>query len=169
MNVLDAIYTRRSIRSFTGKVISDEELLSLLNAGFAAPSANNHQPWEFIVVKDQDKINEIVNIHPYSNYLPTAGCGIIVCGNKDSNSNLGLLVQDCSAAVENILLAAHGIKLGAVWCSIYPNEKISNGIVSIFNLPEHVIPIALVVVGDKAEDKEPEHRYDERKVHYNQW
>lgn len=169
MDVLEAINTRRSIRKFTGELISDDELKAILKAGFQAPSAHNLEPRDYVVIKDREIIERITEFHPYSKMLPEAGCGIVVCGDREKQPQMGFLVADCSASIQNMLLAAHGLGLGAVWCGIYAVENLVKSMSELLNLPEKIIPIGLVVVGKKAADKEPKDRYDENKIHYNTW
>jgi nitroreductase len=169
MDVLNAILTRRSIRKFTGESIKEEDLNILLKSGFQAPSAHNYQPWHFIIVRDENVIGKIAEFHPYAKMLPKAGCGIIVCGDEEKQPNRGFLVEDCSAAIQNMLLAAHGMGLGAVWCGIYSVDKLVDSAKAVLGLPENIIPIGMVVVGVKDEEKEPTDRYDVNKIHYNKW
>lgn len=169
MDVIEAINTRRSVRKFTGEVISDEELKVILKAGFQAPSAHNFQPRDYVVVRDKEIIDKIADFHPYAKMLPKAGCGIVVCGDSQKQPQMGFLVADCSAAIQNMLLAAHGLGLGAVWCGIYCDEKLVKNMSEVLKLPEKIIPIGMVVVGKKAVDKEAVDRYDESKVHYDRW
>lgn len=169
MNTLEAIFTRRSIRKFTGEIISDENLKEILKAGFQAPSAHNREPREFIVVKDEDKLNKISEFHKYAKMLPSAGCGIVVCGDITKQKELGFLVEDCSASIQNILLAAHALDLGAVWCGLYPKENLVDNTSELLDLPEHIIPIGMVVVGVKEEDRGAIDRYNEECVHYDKW
>lgn len=169
MDVIEAINTRRSVRKFTGEVISDDELKIILKAGFQAPSAHNFQPRDYVVVKDKEIIDKIADFHPYAKMLPKAGCGIVVCGDSQKQPQMGFLVADCSAAIQNMLLAAHGLGLGAVWCGIYCDEKLVKNMSEVLKLPEKIIPIGMVVVGKKAVDKEAVDRYDESKVHYDSW
>lgn len=169
MNVIDAILTRRSIRRFTGQVISDEQLELLLKAGFQAPSAHNLQPWHFIIVKEKANLEKISSSHPYAKMLPQAGCGIIVCGDVKKEPNEGFLAEDCAAAIQNILLAAHGTGLGAVWCGLYPNTDRTTVISSILKLPENIIPVGLIAVGYPNEEKTAQDRYDSTRIHYETW
>lgn len=169
MDVLETIFTRRSIRKFTGEPIRDEDLKTILKAGFQAPSAHNYQPREYIVVRDKETIKKISEFHKYAKMLPKAGCGIIVCGNKDKQPEMGFLIEDCSAAMQNILLAAHGLGLGAVWCGLYSVEKLTEDMKDVLELPENIIPIGMVVVGVKDEEKAAIDRYDESKVHFDKW
>ena len=169
MDILETIFTRRSIRKFTGESINDEDLKAILKAGFQAPSAHNYQPRDFIVVRDKDIIKEIAEFHTYAKMLPKAGCGIIVCGDKEKQPEMGFLVADCSASIQNILLASHGIGLGAVWCGLYSVTELTESMASILGLPKNIIPIGMVVVGIKDGEKKPIDRYDETKIHFDKW
>jgi nitroreductase len=169
MDALQAIFTRRSIRKFTGAPISEEHMETLLKAGFSAPSAHNLQPSHFIVVKNPATLEYIAEMHPYAKMLPQAGCCIVVCGDDEVQKIKGLQVEDCSAAIQNILLAAHGLGLGAVWCGLYPSPELTK-IISVANkLPDNIEPIGMIVVGHKAEDKATVDRFNKNRVHYDQW
>jgi nitroreductase len=169
MDVLQAIFTRRSIRKFTGAPISEENMETLLKAGFSAPSAHNMQPRHFVVLKNPATLEYIAEMHPYGKMLPQAGCCIIVCGDEEAQKTKGLLVADCSASIENILLAAHGIGLGAVWCGLYPDPELKKLISVTVELPDNIEPIGMIVVGHKVEAKEPADRFDKTKIHYDRW
>lgn len=169
MDALEVIYTRRSIRRFTGEVISDELLQKILKAGFQAPSAHNRQPWEFVVINDKNKLRKVMEFHRYAQMAENAGCGILVCGDSSKQQTLGFLVEDCSAAIENMLLAIHSLNLGGVWCGVYPKEDLMEGFTKLLELPPHIIPIGFVVVGHKDEEKAPRDNYDVNKIHYNKW
>ena len=169
MEALEAVFTRRSIRKYTGKVVDNDALNLILKAGFCAPSAHNNQPWHFVIVKNKETLESIAKFHPYAKMLPQAGCGIIVCGDKSKQGMTGFLVEDCSAAIQNMLIAINGIGLGAVWCGLYPNTKLTRSMTKLLNLPGTIVPVGMVVVGHKDESKEPPERYDEAKVHYEQW
>ncbi len=169
MKVFDAISTRRSIRSYTGELISDENLKTILSAGFQAPSAHNTESREFIVLRDKEILNEIPKFHPYTKMLPEAGCGIVVCGNKDKQGEEGFLALDSAASMQNMLLAAQGLGLGSVWCGLYPVPELLEAISELLSLPENIIPIAMMVVGTKAMDAKPVDRYNEDVIHYDKW
>ena len=169
MDVLDSIFTRRSIRSFTGELISEEQLTTILKAGFQAPSAHNRQPREYIVLRNEDVLEKIPAFHPYTKMLPKAKCGIVVCGNKEKQSEDGFLALDSAASIQNMLLAAHGLGLGAVWCGLYPIPELMDPMSELLGLPEHIIPISMVVVGVKSKDSEAIDRYNESNVHYDKW
>ena len=169
MDILESIFTRRSIRGFTGEPISEEQLTTILKAGFQAPSAHNRQPREYIVLRDKDTIEKIPEFHPYTKMLPKAGCGIVVCGDKEKQEEIGFLALDCSASIQNMLLAAHGLGLGAVWCGIYPIPELIEPMSELLGLPDHLIPISMVVVGVKDEEKDQIDRYDESNVRFDKW
>jgi nitroreductase len=169
VDILQAIATRRSIRKYTGQPVSRQDLEPLFKAGFQAPSAHNRQPWHFVIVTDDSTLRSIAQFHPYAKMLPQAGCGIIVCGDNKEQKRTGFLVEDCSAAIQNMLLAAHGIGLGAVWCGLYPEPGLMEPMAELLNLPSGIIPVGLVVVGHKDEHKEPVDRYNESKIHMEQW
>ncbi|HOT92805.1 MAG TPA: nitroreductase family protein [Anaerolineae bacterium] len=167
MDALEAIFTRRSIRKYTPEPVTAEEIKTILEAGMNAPSANNRQPWHFIVVDDRAKLNAIMDAHPYSKMLAEAPLAIIVCGNTTVSEKFWQ--QDCAAATENILLAARALGLGTVWMGVYPDLQRATGIVKLFNIPEGFQPLSIIAVGHPAEHKGRVDRYDESKIHRNGW
>ncbi len=169
MDIMEGILTRRSIRRFTGEVISEENLEAILKAGFAAPSAHNRRPWHFVVLKEKAILENITTVHPYAKMLPQAGCGIVVCGDNDAQKLEGFMIADCAAAIQNMLLAANGLGLGSVWCGLYPITEITEPMKELLNLPGNITPIGLVVVGHTDEKKGSWNRYDEEKIHHDKW
>ena len=168
MDAMEAILTRRSIRKYTKQPVSDEVLKELLEAAMCAPSASNRQPWCFVVINDRKVLDEIPNYHPYAQMLKEAPVAILVCCDSDLELR-GYGVEDCSAATQNILLAAHAKGLGAVWLGVYPTESRVTDTKKLLNLPEHIIPISLISVGYPAEQKPSPERYRVDRVHYNHW
>ena len=169
MEAMDAILSRRSIRKYTAASISESMIDELLKAAMSAPSSGNQQPWHFVVVNDRSILDEIPKFHPYSQMLAEAPLAIVVCGDLRLEKNKGMWVQDCSAATENILIAAEAKGLGAVWLGVYPREGRIAGVRKLPALPEHIIPLCIVSVGYPAEEKPPANRYDPSRIHYNQW
>ena len=100
--------------------------------------------------------------------LKEAPVAILVCCDSDLELG-GFGVEDCSAATQNILLAAHAKGLGAVWLGVYPTEPRVTAIKNLLNLPEHIIPISLISIGYPAEQKPRQDRYRADRVRYNQW
>lgn len=169
MNVIEAIHTRRSIRKHTGEPVSPKDIEVILKAGFQAPSAHNLQPRDYIVVKNKDTLERITEAHPHAKMLARAGLGIIVCGDVEKQSEIGFLVADCAAAIQNMLLAAHGIGLGAVWCGLHPKPHLTDSIRDICELPPQIIPVGLIAIGHTDEKKEAQERFNPAKLHYDKW
>ena len=181
-SALDVIMTRTSIRSFTGEAVSKDQLETILKAGMAAPTAMNGQPWRFVVVTDQDKIKETFGAGPRSEMFTTAGAVIVVCGQTSSMGNpFGqpdgpevempnmFWYEDCSAAAENILLAAHALGLGAVWTAGYPAEERIAPIAAALGLPDNVKALCTIPVGVPAENPEPKDKWKPENVHWERW
>ncbi len=169
MNTVRAIQTRRSIRKYKAKNIDDKTIEKLLKAGMYAPSAMNLQPWHYIVVKGRKKLETITEAIPHAELMQKATLGILVCGDKKLEKNKDFIVQDCSAAVQNILLAAHDLGLGAVWIGIYPFKDIIESTREYFNLPKHILPVAMVSAGYPAEIVETENRFITERIHTDKW
>jgi nitroreductase len=169
MDTLEAIHNRRSIREYQDKTIPGELITKLLAAAMAAPSARNQQPWEFIVITDKGILSEISTINPYAQMAKKAPLAILVCGNLRIETSPGYWVVDCAAAVQNMLLCAHALGLGAVWTGTYPNEERMDGYTTLLNLPEHVLPHTLVVLGYPAEQPPHQDRFNPERIHYDGW
>jgi len=169
MDTLEAIHGRRSIRRYTGQPVSEQVLEDLLRAAMAAPSAGNQQAWQFVVIDDRDTLNAIPQFHPHSAMLREAPLAIAVCGDTRLERFKGYWVQDCSAAVQNLLLALHAKGLGGVWLGVHPIEERVAKTQELLGLPAEVIPLALVAVGYPAEHKGPDDRYNSARVHRNRW
>jgi len=165
------IFVRRSHRRFTDEPVTREEIQQLLRAAMAAPSAANSQDWAFVVIDDKEIFTQIQEVHEYSSPLNTAPLAILVCGDLHRLKAPGeWWVQDCSAATQNILLEAVSLGLGTVWMGVYPYEHRWKPISRILNLPDHLIPMALIAVGHSAETgKDPIDRYDAEQVWYNRF
>lgn len=168
MDVLTTIKTRRSIRVFTPEDVERSKIDIVLEAGFCAPSAKGKRPWHFLISKDKEFLFQLADNNNYRPLL-TANCCIIVCGDKNMEGTTELLIEDCAAAAENILLAAHGLGLGATWCMIFKKYHRFKVISDYFSLPDKIIPIAIIAVGYPAEEKPILPSYDETKVHWDKW
>jgi len=169
MDVMDAILKRRSIRKYTKQPTSDKIIKELLEAAVSAPSAGNQQPWHFIIIDNHRIFNEIPKFHPSAKMLKDADKAILVCGDLSLERFKGYWILDCSAATENILIAAHARGLGACWLGVYPREERIVGMRKLLNIPEHVIPLSLISLGFPAEQKTSEDRYNSSRVHHNKW
>ncbi len=164
---VQTIFARRSIRKYTDKPVSKEDIQTLLEAAMAAPSASNRKPWQFVVVTERETLDRLAEGHPHGKMLADATLGISVCG--DLTEMERFWVQDCSAATENLLLAATALGLGAVWLGVYPRDERIATVRDILDLPEYITPLNLIAIGHPAEEKEPRTQYDEARVHWGRW
>ncbi len=169
MDLFEAIKTRRSVRHFESTSIDGEKVNLILKAGMQAPSANNSQPWRFVVITDRSKLDAIPQFHPYAKMLYEASLAILVCAFVPEGKLFDLWVQDCSAATQNMLLACHALGLGAVWLGIHPRTERSEPFRNLLNLPQDIKPVTLIAIGHPAEKPAVVDRYDPEKVHYNRW
>lgn len=166
----DILFSRRSIRKYIkGKEVEDEKIEYMLKAAMYAPSANNKRNWEFIVVKNRDTLNKIMDVHPYSKMLETASMAVIICGNLSDESGKLYWQQNCSAALENMMLAAKAKDLGTVWLGVAPREERMNDIIKLFNLPDNIKPLGIVAVGYPDEEPNMPERFEPNKIHYEKY
>ena len=165
--LIQTIFSRRSIRKYTHEPVSEAEVKTLLEAAMAAPSASNRKPRHFVVVNERETLDRLGEAHPYGKMLFEAPLCIAVWG--DTRRAEHYWVQDCSAATENLLLAVAALGLGAVWLGVYPRENRISAIRNVLDLPEAAVPLSLVSIGHPAEDKEPRTQYDQTRVHRNRW
>lgn len=167
---LHYIFRRRSIRKFLDKPVEPEKLELLVKAGMAAPSAMNGQPWEFVIITEENRLEELRKILPYGKFK--AGAAIAVCGNplgKLNPTSEMFWVQDCSAATENILLAAQELELGACWIGVHPIPIVKTNVHKFLGLPRSVKPLCLIYLGYPEFFKNPRTQYDPSKVHWQKY
>ena len=169
MDAIDGILTRRSIRKYTKKSIPDEVIKELLEAGVSAPSAGNQQPWQFIIIDNREVLDEASQVLPNGKLLKDANKAILVCGDLNLETHKGYWPIDCSAATQNILLAAHAKRLGACWLGVYPREERVSNLQKLFKTPEHIIPFSVISLGFPDEESKKVDRYDDSKIHKNTW
>ncbi len=169
MDALDAMLTRRSIRAFLNRPVTEAQIETILRAGMEAPSAGNQQPWRFIVITERDRLDAIPRFHPYSSMVPLAPLAILVCADTRDLKHDRYWAQDCAAATQNILLAAHAIGLGAVWLGVYPREDRTEGFYELCGIPREITPFSCIVIGHPAESKPPGNRFDPDKIHRETW
>jgi nitroreductase len=169
METLEAIHTRRSIRKYRDQPVPDEMIRKLLAAAMSAPSARNAQPWQFVILDKGELLAEAARVNPNAHMAAHAPVAILVCGDLTLEKSPGYWPQDCAAAVQNLLLAAHALGLGAVWTGIYPRENRVEGFRRLLDLPENVIPHCLVVLGYPAEQPASKDRFRPDRVHRNHW
>jgi nitroreductase len=162
--MLDLIKQRRSIRRYTDEPVAGADIKTLLEAAMAAPSADNSQPWEFVVVQQDGLRQELAQTHPWSRMCAGAPVVFVVCAHERRSSHW---VEDASAATENLLLAAAGLDLGAVWVGVYPNSRYEKHVRQVLDIPSGLRVLCLVPVGHPAESRPPRTQYNEGKVHYD--
>ena len=168
---LNFILGRRSIRVYKPGEVDDRTVRRLLEAAMAAPSAVAKDPWRFVVVRNRVTLGRIADALPNGGMLREAALGIMVCGDLEAahDGQLSYLLQDCAAAIENLLLAAHAQALGACWLGIHPREDRIRKVTELLALPAQVIPVAGVALGWPGEEKEARTRYQARYVHQERW
>lgn len=168
MDAMDAILSRRSIRSYTTENVPDDLVTKLLHAAMSAPTAAN-QPYHFVVIRDRRILHAVPEFHPHAHMLKQASVAIAVLGDPSIETLKGRWVLDCAAATENILIAAHSLGLGACWVGIYPVEERIRGLRQLLGAPDHVVPLCMVSLGYPAEKKQPPLRFREDRIHTDRW
>ena len=166
MELKEVLLKRRSVRKFTEQKVTKEEIDELLHAAMSGPSACNRTPWDFYVVTNSDKLDELRKTAMFTNM--NAPLAVVVCGTLSRALPLKrkeYWIQDCSAATENILLRAVDLSLGAVWCGIHPQKSAVEKLQKTLNLPENCVPLNIIWIGHPAEDPEPRDQYNEKYIH----
>lgn len=167
MELKEVLLKRRSVRKFTEEPVSEEMIEELLHAAMSGPSACNKMPWDFYVVTNEEKLEELKSASKFSKY--SSKLAIIVCGNLSRALPMQMAdywIQDCSAATENILLRVTDLGLGAVWCGIHPQKRAEERVRNILNMSEKEIPLNIIFIGHPAEEPEARDQYEESYVHY---
>ena len=168
--VIKNIMTRTSVRKYTNEAVTKADIETLLRAGMAAPTAVNKQPWHFVVVTDREQLDALAAANRGTRMAAKAPLAIVVCGDMQktlSGVGQGFWVQDCSAATENILLAAHALRLGGVWTGLYPNEERAKAVRDVVKAPEHIVPLCVIVIGHPADVPTPKDKWKPENVSYN--
>ncbi len=162
MNVKEAIYARRSVRKYQDRPVEAEKLEELTRLGAAAPSAHNRKPWVFLLANDPDTMERVRTATLFGRF--GAPAAIVVCGDKRRMMPLvarDFWVQDCSAAIQNMLLAAVEMGLGAVWLGCWPLKQGSDRLRAHLHLPDHLEPLGTVYLGYPAEEHEPRTQWED--------
>lgn len=164
---LETIFNRKSVRKYTERPVEKEKLETLVRAGMAAPSSRDRRPWEFVIVTDRDLLDKMGDGLPLARMLKETKQAIIVCGDTVKSENAWQL--DCSAAAQNILLAAESMGLGAVWTATYPYPERMKIIQDALQLPEHILPLTVIPLGYPTGIEKPKDKYNKKQIHYNGW
>ncbi len=162
MDTLDCILSRKSVRKYSDQQVSDEQIVTLLRAAMAAPTGKNVRPWEFVVVRDRAVLDTMAQELPYAKMLTQASVAIVICGDAEKSA---YWYVDCSAATQNLLLAAENMGLGAVWTATYPYEDRMDVCKRCLNLPDNILSLCVVPIGYPAKPFVPMDKYDITKIH----
>ncbi len=169
MEALEAIMTRKSVREFGYQPMPEDTLKKLLAAGMQAPSGRKGMPWHFVVVSDRGALSRVKEFHPHAAMAADASVGILVCADTTNKKSKEYFAQDCAAATENILLAAHALGMGGVWTGVYPNEQRMESFRKMLDIPAHIAPVSFAVIGFSKKKEIAEPRYDGERVHNEKW
>lgn len=142
---------------------------TILKAGMYAPSAGNQQPWHFVVIKERSVLEKIPHFHPYAEMLKIAPAAVVVCCDMNLEKHKGMWEQDCSAATQNMLLAAHSMGIANCWLGVFPREDRISGIRELIELPENVMPFCIIALGYSTENSKQSDRFNPERIHYNRW
>lgn len=169
METIEALLTRRSIRKYKNQPVEKDKIEIILKSAMYAPSAMNLQGWHYVVIDDKVMMEETIKSIPHAELLRQTPAAILVCGDAGVEKNESWMIQNCSAAIQNILLAAHGLGIGTCWIAIHGMDEIVKNVAEQFKLPENVIPISLITLGYPDESVSAEDRFRKGKIHYNKW
>lgn len=166
------IMSRTSIRAYSDREVTSQQLDTLLRAAMAAPTARNQQPWQLVVVTDKVQLKALSEVMPSGKMAAQSQAVVVVCGDLGRalpGDAAAYWIQDCSAATENLLLAAHSMGLGAVWCGVYPISERIAGVRRVLQLPDSIMPLNMIPIGWPAEHPQPKDKWMPEKVHYNRY
>lgn len=169
---VETILNRTSIRVYADKDVEKAKETLLLKAAMAAPTAGNKRPWAFVVVRDKEIRKQIAAKLRSAGMVANAPLAVVICGDMNKRfpgDAADFWVQDVSAATENLLLAAHALDLGAVWCGVHPVPQRVKDISAILGLPENIVPLSVVAVGYPKAPQAPKDKWDESLVHQDKW
>lgn len=170
MNTIKALMSRRSIRRFKNAPVTDNQIKVLLECTMQAPSAGDGRPWHFVVFRDRQKLNAIADKIDGGNVMfKDAQLAILIIADPSKEGFPGFYPQDCSCAAQNLQLAAHDLGLGTVWIALWSVKPRLDGLTEIIKIPESLKPFAIFPIGVPAEDLREEYRYDENKIHLDEW
>lgn len=170
-DALSVIHSRKSVRHFTGEAVAKDDLMTIVKAGMAAPTAVNMQPWSFVIVTDRKQLDALAQSLPYAKMLDKAGAAIVVCAlpEKAFQQRVEFAILDSACASENILLAAEALGLGAVWTAAYPDKDRMDAVRKLLGIPENIIPLNVIPVGHPTGVDMPKDKFNPENVHWEKW
>ena len=169
MDALECIMSRRSIRKYRQQPVVADIVQKVVNAGLAAPSAHNQRPCHFIIIDDRNILNKIAEVNPHAKMLATAAFAVTICFDDSPKTVPGLVIDDCSAAAENMLLAATALGYGSVWIGIHHDEVKQKNAKAALNLPDGVKITSIIAVGISDQTPAPRAETDPKMIHRNGW
>lgn len=169
MDTLEAIMTRRSVRHFTTRPVTEAELEPLLRAAMAAPSASNEQSWRFVIVRDRERIERLSRATPFARAAASAQLVVVVCADRPKLRYPWFWVIDCAAAIQNLLLATHATGLGAVWIGVHPIAPFRSAVRKVIEAPVTVVPHSMIAVGHPADALPAVDRFKPEFIHSERW
>ena len=166
---METIFKRRSVRKYTETPVTDEQVKQIIRAGMAAPSAKNSREWVFIVLRDPEIYKAFSEVHVNAFAMKTAQAAILVCADlsKEQDPGQGWWIQDCSAAMENMLLEATDLGLGSLWLGVHPKPDRIACLKEVCKLPENIEPLGIVSLGEPTKERPANDRYIEDQVFLN--
>jgi nitroreductase len=169
--VLSVIHSRKSVRKYTDKLVSREDINTIMKAGMAAPSGHDTRPWKFIAITDRSTMLELRKELEWASGLDSSPAAIVVCGNmsKVDERNPEFWITDASAATQNILLAIEAMGLGGVWCTLYPGKERMEYARKVLNLPDYIMPLCIIPLGYPTGIEKPKNKYDPKNIHWEKW
>lgn len=165
MDALDCLGKRISMRKFLPHPMKEEEIKTILNAGFEAPSAMNRRPYEFIVNTDNAFWHALTPFKPTCEIMTQASLTVLIVGDSNKNPTEEFMTEDCACCAENMLLAAKALGYDSLWAGIKWQSDFYSELIKHFALPSGFIPVAVLSFGLAGEKKVQVERYDPKKVH----
>ena len=167
----EIINTRRSIREYADRDVSDDDILKIIKAGMQAPGSRlGAEPWEFVVVKDKETLAKLGEIKPRVTNAPVA---IVLVANIERAFYKTVWQQDMGAACENMLLEAVNLGLGGLWNGVAPEEERMKKIGKIIGIEDitDLKPYSIVTIGYPADGWENKFmdKFDEERIHYERY
>ncbi|MEG1934983.1 MAG: nitroreductase family protein, partial [Rikenellaceae bacterium] len=164
------IYQRWSVRHFTDRKVEKDTLIELVRAAMAAPTGKDKRPWEFVVVTERETLDRLSDALPFAKMLSTATAAVVICGNTDEqNGGSPYWFLDCSAATQNLLLAAQSMNLGSVWTAAYPYKERIDPVKDILSIPDHITPLCVVPIGYPSKEPRVKDKFEIEKIHTEKW
>ncbi|TKG91472.1 nitroreductase family protein [Puteibacter caeruleilacunae] len=169
--ILSVIHERKSVRNYTDQKVAKEDIMTILKAGMAAPTGFDTRPWQFIVIEDRNTMLELRKELKYARGLDGSPAAIVVCGDmsKVREEAPEFWITDTSAATQNILLAMEGMGLGGVWSTLYPGKERMEHARRVLNLPDHIMPMAVIPFGYPTGVEKPKNKFDANNIHWEKW